>query len=172
MPLVACRFAWATTASSLGPPSQWPANRKRPHQAQKATGWLKRHRTRSRERSHKPQDWSGRPLLHVRMPVGLVAGQRQPQGLALRLVVRRHGYLGRGSFGYQILCGGWRYWSRTPERVKTPVTLQIPFRVPRRARFCTIDAFGGSVNGSDESTLDLLCRAKSRSWCVPFKPDE
>jgi hypothetical protein len=47
MPLVACRFACASTSSSRGFPNQRPANRTRPHQAQKITGWLKYHLSRS-----------------------------------------------------------------------------------------------------------------------------
>jgi len=133
-------------------------------------------------RAHKPQDWSAQPLIQARMPVALVAGRRQPQALALRLVVRRHGQLGRqGYFEYGITCGGWRRSGRTAMDAKTPVTLQIPFRVPKRAsgvpdaygrgpRFCTIVAGGGGAAASDEYTLDLLCRAKSRGWCVPYKP--
>jgi len=133
-------------------------------------------------RAHKPQDWSAQALVQARMPVALIAGRRQPQALALRLVVRRHGQLGRrGYFEYSITCGGWRWGGRTAMDAKTPVTLQIPFRVPKRAsgvpdaygrgpRFCTIIAGGGGAAASDEYTLDLLCRAKSRGWCVPYKP--
>jgi hypothetical protein len=121
-------------------------------------------------RSQKPHGASGQLGFHVRMAVNLVAGGRQPQALALRLVVRRNSQYARGWFGYQILCGGWRHCGRTAMGVKTPLTVQIPFRTPR-AGFCTIDAGGNGLSSSDDPTLDLLCRAKSRSWCVPIKPD-
>jgi hypothetical protein len=121
-------------------------------------------------RSHKTPSMNGQPVIHVRMPVAVVAGRRRPEALAVRLVVRRQSRYARGWFGYMITCGGWRHVARTAMQVATPLILPIPFRMSR-AHFCTIDTGGSGLNGSDDVTLDVLCRARSRSSCAPIKPD-
>lgn len=117
-------------------------------------------------RAHKWPTASGMPVIHLRMPVGVVAGKRQPEALAVRLLVRRKGLYQQGWIGYTVTCGGWRHYRRA-FRVKTPFRHEIPFRT-WRARACTISTGAYSESGSDDIRLQLLCRARARSACAPF----
>jgi hypothetical protein len=121
--------------------------------------------------SHKVSSANGQPVIHIRMPVGQVAGKRHPDGLGYRLVVRRQdGRLLRGWAGYMITCGGWKHHGRTAMGVKTPLTREIPFRA-WRARSCVIDLGGNGLNGSDDVLLQLLCRSRAPKWCAPIPPN-
>jgi hypothetical protein len=121
--------------------------------------------------SHKASSANGQPVIHIRMPVGQVAGKRQPDALGYRLVVRRQdGRLLSGWAGYMITCGGWKHHGRTAMGVKTPLTREIPFRA-WRARSCVIDLGGNGLNGSDDVRLELLCRSRARKWCAPIPPN-
>ena len=117
-------------------------------------------------RSHKWPTANGNPTILVKMPVGVALGQRHPQALAVRLLVRRQGRYVGGWLGYEVRCGGWRDYRSNIHVKKTPTTLQIPFRT-WRARSCTIST-GAYSSGGDDIRLQLLCRAKSRRECTPL----
>ena len=112
-------------------------------------------------RSHKWPTSDGQPGFVVRMPVG----RRQPDVLAVRLLVRRQGRYVRGWVSYIITCGGWRQ-VRTNIQGKTPFIREIPFRT-WRARTCTITLGGNAFRSGEDVRLQLLCRARSRAACTP-----
>lgn len=116
-------------------------------------------------RSHKWPTSDGQPGFVVRMPVGVVSGRRQPDALAVRLLVRRQGRYVRGWVAYTITCGGWRQ-VRTNIQGKTPFVREIPFRT-WRARSCTITVAGNAFRSGEDVRLQLLCRARSRAACTP-----
>ena len=76
------------------------------------------------------------PGISLRMPVRVVAGRRQPEALAVRLLVRRQGQYQQGRIAYMITCGGWRQ-VRTNIHAKMPFIRELPFRT-WRARSCAI----------------------------------
>lgn len=121
-------------------------------------------------RAHKGHYQNGNPGFQVQMPVGRAAGQRQPQALAIRLLVWKlySQKWGKGFVRYEVSCGGWKHHGHTAETLQTPVTFRIPFRTASSG-FCSVWAFAISTHGSDDVKLDLLCRAKSRRWCTPIR---
>lgn len=117
-------------------------------------------------RSHKWPTANGMPQIFVRMPVSAAAGRREPEALAVRLLVRRQGRYVPGWLRYHITCGEWRHF-RLIHVKRTPAVLEIPFRT-WRARSCTIGASAYSSSGGDDIRLQLLCRARSRRSCAPL----
>ena len=120
-------------------------------------------------RAHKGSYQNGTPLFQVKVPVGRVAAQRQPQALAVRLLVWKlySKRWGKGFVRYQVSCGGWEHHGHTAI-IRTPVTFRIPFRTASSG-FCSVSAYAMPTQGSDDVKLDLLCRAKSRRWCTPIR---
>ena len=118
-------------------------------------------------RSHKWPTVSGSPAIVIRMPVGVVNGKRQPEALAARLLVRQNGRYRKGKLFYEVRCGGWRQFRQGIE-VMTPAIRALPFRT-WRARSCSITLGAMSARSNDDIRLQLLCRARSRSACIPLE---
>jgi hypothetical protein len=106
------------------------------------------------------------PAIVLKMPVGVVNGKRRPQALAVRLLVRQNGKYRRGSYAYEIRCGGWHAYRRAVE-VMTPAIRELPFRTWRASR-CSLSVFATSARSSDDIRLQLLCRARPQSACAPI----
>ena len=118
-------------------------------------------------KSHKWPTTSCTPGIFIKIPVGVVNGKRRPDALAVRLLVRQNGKFRRGSYGYDIRCGSWHRYQR-PIEVMTPAIRELPFRTWRASR-CTISLFGTSARSSDDIRLQLLCRARPQTACVPIE---